>query len=129
MKIKKFDKINESDDNRLYLVIAIPSKNHNDNKSRLDNLGHFILNNKEDAENYVLNSINEDIENSSWDLNFEDYEDSMVNGLFIYYKDANRWSNKSRETWTYEIEPIRIIDNVELPETIIMSRNAKKYNV
>lgn len=118
-------KLFENNQQRVYMVIMTPPTEKNTYET-----SYALFSNEESAKNYILNSINDDIEGE--DLYFEDVEIYEYEGkkLFLDYDEAIDFVNENiSDLWTYTIETQTIEDKVELDKEILLARDINKYNI
>lgn len=132
MKIKRFNQINEATENKENLFLVITGLNDR-NSERY----YTAFNTEDDAKIYILNCVNEDIEQKETvdlDSVLDNYKNDIIitkDGFpnFKYYNDAIKWVEEF-DNWFYEIEEINLLGKQEIyGEEIIIARKADKYNL
>ena len=138
MKIKRFNTINESNKNDLSLVVCLPPKSDG-LQYIVENTSYAIFTNNDDAENYILDCINYDLEDIEDMVNDKQFMSDLLKGyhlvnvegstIFTHYDEAIRWASNYSGTWTYLIEDIILKDNFVVSDKVTNALKEEKYNL
>lgn len=85
-----------------------------------------IFDDRESAENYYIELINDLEKSKYW---YKNYEELKPNNYITTIEDAYKWIDNNNDIYRVNIQKANYKGKYELPEEIKVAKNTKKYNL